>query len=86
MERRICTVVILEMKEEIPETKVDFLKDLKWNLEDAYYKAPEETLQWERTMHTLMKHIPKPVEDWEFRVLEIFTTKNREEIEKMIKS
>ena len=36
----------------------ELIKDLQWNFDDAGYKAPEETLQWERTMKTLEKHIP----------------------------
>jgi len=86
MEKRNCGLVIVKMRAVIPETKKDLHKDLEWNFEDSQYKAPEETLQWERTMQTLIKHIPKPVEDWEFKVLEIFTTRSREEIEKMIRS
>ena len=63
MERRNCCFIISQMMEKIPVEKIDFIKDLKWNFEDASYKAPEETLQWERTMKTLMKHIPKPQEE-----------------------
>lgn len=68
------------MMEKIPSEKTDFIKDLQWNYEDASYKAPEETLQWHRTMQTLQKHIPEPKEDWEFEVLSIFTTKSIEEL------
>lgn len=66
--------------EKIPSEKTELLKDLNWNFDDAIYKAPEETLQWERTMGTLMKHIPKPTEEWEFEVLSIFTTKSIEQL------
>lgn len=82
MERRNCCVVILQMLDKIPASNTEFIKDLKWNLEDAGYKAPEETLQWERTMMTLQKHILKPVEDWEFEVINIFTTKSINELKK----
>lgn len=82
--RRNCCEVILEMIKEIPEEKTEFIKKLQWNYEDAWYKAPEETLQWERTMQTLQKFIEKPVEDWEFKVLSIFTTKNVEDLKKCI--
>jgi hypothetical protein len=75
MERRNCCKVIKDMMSNIPSDKSEFIKDLEWNFEDASYKAPEETLQWERTMQTLIKHIPVPKEDWEFEVLSIFTTK-----------
>jgi len=72
------------MIELIPEEKTELIKDLQWNYEDAGYKAPEETLQWERTSATLQKHIPKPSIEWEFEVLVIFTGKSMEEILSMI--
>lgn len=75
MNRRNCQEVITQILELVPADKLDFIKDLQWNFEDAGYKAPEETLQWERTMYTLMKHIPIPSADWEFEVLSIFTTR-----------
>lgn len=82
MKRRDCWQVIQSMIEQIPKDKEDFIKDLQWNYNDAIYKAPEETLQWQRTMNTLIKHIPKPLEDWEFKILNIFTTKSVEELKK----
>jgi len=74
MERRECTDVIAKMIEKIPSDKAELIKDLQWNYEDASYKAPEETLQWERTHSTIMKHLANPVEEWEFEVLSVFTT------------
>lgn len=84
MERRHCSYVIQQMLEKVPADKTDFIEDLKWNLEDASYKAPEETLQWNRTMQTLMKHIPEPNLDWEFEVLSIFTTKSIEALKERV--
>lgn len=43
--------------EKIPQEKSELIKDLRWNFEDAMYKAPEETLQWHRTQETLLKNI-----------------------------
>jgi hypothetical protein len=86
MERRNCQEIILKMLEKVPADKVDFIKDLRWNFDDAGYKAPEETLQWERTMHTVMIHIPNPKEDWEFEVLSIFTTKSIEGLREAFKN
>jgi len=80
MIRRNCCYIISLMKQEIPKEKVKFHKDLDWNYNDASYKAPEETLQWQRTSETLIKHINIPSEEWEFRVLSIFTTKTVEQI------
>jgi hypothetical protein len=77
---RNCCQIISQMIEKIPTDKTDFIKDLQWNYEDASYKAPEETLQWYRTQSTLIKHIPKPGEDWEFEVLSIFTTQSVDDI------
>ena len=84
MKRRNCIYVIDKMLLEIPKDKTDFISDLTWNFEDAMYKAPEETLQWQRTMETLMKHIPEPTEEWEYKVLSIFTTKSIEELKKIV--
>jgi hypothetical protein len=72
------------MLDKVPSNREELIKDLKWNYEDASYKAPEETLQWSRTQHTLIKHIPEPSEDWEFEVLSIFTTQPIEELRKMV--
>lgn len=82
--RRNCCEVIRQMLEKVPIEKTDFIKDLKWNYEDASYKAPEETLQWERTMNTLQEHIPIPKEDWEFEMLSIFTTKDISELKQWV--
>ncbi len=84
MERRICTEVIAQMLEKIPKDKELLISDLQWNLEDASYKAPEETLQWQRTVNTLRKHIPHPQEDWEFEILSIWTTRPVDELKRWV--
>lgn len=86
MKRRNCYDVISDMLSHIPETEIKLLEDLYWNYNDSQHKAPEETLQWQRTMITQQKHIPKPIEDWEFKILSIFTTKSIDEIKMMLKS
>jgi len=83
MKIRNCCDVIRDMINEIPVDCEDFIKELNWNYEDASYKAPEETIQWKRTSETLGKYITIPIEDWEFRVCSIFTTKSVEELKKM---
>lgn len=80
--RRNCCEIIMQILVKVPKDRTKFIKDLKWNFEDASYKAPEETIQWTRTMSTLIKHIVKPEEEWEFEVLHIFTTKSIEELKK----
>lgn len=84
--KRNCYEVIQKMLNEIPKDKIDFIKDLSWNLNDAYYKAPEEVIQWERTQETLIKHIPKPTEDWEYEILSIWSTKPVGEIKNYYKN
>ena len=64
MERRNCQAIIKQMMEKIPSDKTDFIKDLEWNFEDAGYKAPEETLQWERTMKNAGPSSLKRVVGW----------------------
>lgn len=84
-ERRNCCEVIEKMIETLPLGKRDFREDLEWNYEDAFYKAPEENIQWRRTQETLIKHIPNPTQDWEFEILSIFTTLSVEELKKTVK-
>ena len=84
MIKRNCCEVIKEMIEKIPVENKEFIEDLKWNYEDATYKAPEETLQWVRTGKTLEKHISLPKHLWEYEVLSIFTTKPIDELKVMI--
>jgi len=83
MKRRDCCEVISNMIKEIPIEKIDLIDALKLNYDDAQYKAPEENIQWNRTMQTLQTHISKPTEEWEFKVLNIFTTKPIEELKKI---
>ena len=77
---RNCGEVINQMLEKIPTTELDLRSDLDWNREDASWKAPEETIQWQRTSETLMRHIPHPTKDWQFEVLSIFSTMTVDEI------
>lgn len=78
--RRNCGIVINNMLNHIPYTESKLRKALEWNRDDAAYKAPEETIQWERTQHTLMEYMPNPEEEWQFKVLSIFTTVPIEEL------
>lgn len=83
MNRRNCCQVISEMIQNIPVDNAELINDLEWNWDDASYKAPEETLQWQRTMETLIKHFPEPTEEWQFEVLSIFTTRSIDELKEM---
>lgn len=82
--RRNCFEVIVQMLTKIPEGNDEFVKELQWNLEDSFYKPPEENIQWYATMNTLIKYIPRPEREWEFEVLSIFTTKSIEELKQDI--
>ena len=84
MVRRLCHVVIEQMLKHVPEEQVEFIAALKWNQEDSSYKAPEENIQWERTMFTLQEYIPAPIQDWEYQVLSIFTTRSIDELKFMV--
>ena len=83
--RRNCCIVIEQMLEKVPSTETELIKDLKWNHEDASYKAPEQNLQWIRTTETLSKHIPSPIEDWHFEVVSIFSKIPVNDIKEMVK-
>lgn len=85
MVRRDCALVITEMLELIPKEKTELISKLEWNKEDAMYKAPEESIQWFRTSETLQEYILEPKEDWEFKVLSIFSTLSVEDIKEEIR-
>ena len=82
MERRDCCEVITKMLNTIPEEKNELIKDLHFNFENAGY----ETMQWQRTIQTLTKHIPIPTEDWEFMAVSILTTQSVEKIKEIFKN
>ena len=82
MERRDCCEVITKMLDTIPEEKTELIKDLQFNFENAGYEA----MQWQKTMQTLMRHIPVPTADWEFEMLSILTTKSIEEVKEIFKN
>jgi hypothetical protein len=70
------------MLDTIPEEKTELIKDLQFNFENAGYEA----MQWQKTMQTLMRHIPVPTADWEFEMLSILTTKSIEEVKEIFKN
>jgi hypothetical protein len=68
--------VIYEMTKNIPLHKKELLSDLKLGVEGTQYAAPELSLTWDEVQQVLIRHIPNPNEDWEFKVLSIFTCKS----------
>lgn len=84
MKTRNFSEVIQDMIDKIPQDEVCFLNRLKEDMEDAFIKAPEETVQWHRVSETLQTHISNPNKDWHFEVLSIFTTKTIDELKEII--
>lgn len=84
MQKRNCCGVIVQMIAIIPVENIEFIQSLEKDFESASYKAPEDTVQWDRVSETLYEYLPEPKEDWEFEVLSIFTTHSIETIKKMI--
>ena len=85
---RNCCSVIEEMIKFIPKEEEDLIRALSWNYEDSLYKAPEETIQWERTSDTLVRYIGTPNinKSWQIKILSIFSTIPEEEIIKELKN
>lgn len=80
--RRDCCKVIDQIKEKVPNGMEKFLGDLEEVRKDAAYKAPEETIQWERLQKCLLSYIHPPKEDWEIEIWSIFSTVPVEKIKK----
>ena len=82
---RDCRTVIKEMLNVIPKEQSNFKRSLKYVYRDAFYKAPEDNTSWSKAHSIIIQVISKPVEDWEFEVLSIFTTKSIDELKQLIK-
>lgn len=82
---RVCWQVISKMILEIPEKEVELIEELGKAMEFAYYKAPEETIQWSNVQRILIKFMPKLIEDWQFKVVSIFTEKTIAELNELEK-
>lgn len=85
MIRRNCCQVIDQIKAKVPEERKFFLKDLDEVRKDAAYKAPEETIQWERLHRCLLSEIFPPNEEWEIEIWSIFSTVPVERIKEDLK-
>lgn len=81
---RDCRTVIKEMLNVIPKEQPNFKKSLKYVYRNAFYKAPEDNSSWLKAHDIIIQGIPKPVEDWEFEVLSIFTTKSIDELKQLV--
>lgn len=79
--------VIEEMIKEIPSSEQRFINQLKDNQTSVNFSAPELLGMWWDEVHgTLCSHIPEiPNEEWQFKVLSIFSTKSVEELKEILK-
>ena len=53
MQKRNCCGVIVQMIAIIPVENIEFIQSLEKDFESASYKAPEDTVQWDRVSETL---------------------------------
>lgn len=89
-ERRNCCDVIQQILNIVPEEEISLIKSLKWCLEDASFKAPEETIQWQRTYDAINDYLinkkESTPEEWEYKMLSIFSTKSVKELKELYES
>jgi len=79
--------IIQQMIDEIPITEQDFINSLKDNQNSVSYAAPElMSMWWNEVVDTLWDFIPEtPTEEWQFKVLSIFSTKTVDELKRIFK-
>lgn len=81
---RYCANVIDQMLEHIPLDQINLIERLKWCLNDAGYRPPEDQfISFNYTMEALQENILEIKEEWHFKVLSIFTNKTLEEYKEM---
>jgi len=73
-------VILKQMLDVIPKDQKDLIKRLKWNINDCSYRPPEDTIGWDLIQETLIDYLEFPKEEWEYKVISIFTTKPIEEL------
>jgi hypothetical protein len=76
--------VIEQMLKEIPTDQENFIGSLKDNLNSVSYSAPEAIgFWWGQVYNTLRYYLPnKPIEDWHFKVMSIFSAITVDELKK----
>ena len=77
--------VINEMIEVIPIKNAEFISELeRIKLDQIQWTAPESMVRWEEVSYTLEDYLynPKPIEEWHFKVLSIWSTVSVEEIKR----
>jgi len=78
--------IIQQMIDEIPFDEQDFINNLKDNQSSVSCVAPELISMWWNVVYeTLWCFIPeKPNEEWQFKILSIFSTKTVEELKEIL--
>jgi len=86
MDRNLVNI-IQKMICEIPKTEIKFINRLKTSQQNVLFTAPElRYLRWEEVHETLWGFIPNmPTEEWQFKVLSIFSTKTLDELKEIFK-
>ena len=78
MDRDLMNVIEKIIKE-IPLTEENFINELNDRLSSVRYSAPELiNMWWNETFKTLLSNLPKPEdikEEWQFKVVSIFSGK-----------
>lgn len=74
--------VITNILNEIPDSEVDLISQLKDNRDSVTFSAPEMLpLWWGEVQSSLLSYLPEvPNEEWQFKILSIFSTKSVNEL------
>jgi len=85
MDRNLETV-IKNIINEIPNSEESFISQLKDNQSSVHFAAPELMNMWWNEVHsTLCSYIPeKPNQEWQFKVLSIFSTRSVGELKQLL--
>lgn len=77
MNDRMFSAVMFNMIAFLPQDKEDFKEDLLTHIRNNYYASPEDSSEWLKAKETIMRHLPisQITEDWQFKLLAVFTIK-----------
>jgi hypothetical protein len=78
--------VIENMMTEVPENEFDLICSLKSKQESVKFSAPElMDMWWQEVYDCLMYYIGEnPKEEWEYKVLSVFSTKSVQELKALL--
>lgn len=82
MGKRDYSNVVSKMIESLPHGQRELIENLQWDLATTHYRdgAAEKRKLWVNTSKTLIKHIPTPEKNWQWKVISIFTGKTVNEL------